>query len=394
MKIALDLQVCQSEETAFRGIGRYSLDFAKAVISQFSDRQEFLAILNRNLQSRQGHIQASLGLSQQQYRYWMPDTPFSNLYAQRRLYSRLQNYFYASEKCDIVHNSSIFEYGAQHIPHFFPASAERIYSATLYDLIPLRMKERYLPTRSSRNWYLEYARTLERQNLLLAISEASRKEALELLSLREDQIVNISSAVDPDKFHTEDIPEDLKIKILKKYAITRRFLLYTAGFDARKNMDGLIRAYARLPLSLRKDYQLVIVCAKPGGAAAEIDRWCKEAGVQEYENVIFTGFVPDEDLRHLYNLTDLFVFPSLYEGFGLPIVEAIRCGAPAIGSDCSSIVEILDRPDLRFNPLSTESISAKINEDLTNNAFSIDIMNFEINNISKFSWENVEKYSM
>lgn len=394
MKIAIDLQVCQSEETAFRGIGRYSLDFAKAVISNFDKKHEFLAILNQSLQNRQGHIQQTLGLPQLHYRYLVGNSLFPDIHAQRRFYSRLQNHLYASEQCEVVHNSSIFEYAPQHIPHFFPASTERIYSATLYDLIPLRMKDRYLSNRDSLNWYLEYTRSLERQNILLAISEATRKEALELLHLRDDQVVNISSAVDPDKFYVETIPEDLRMSLLKKYSISKPFILYTAGFDARKNVDGLIKAYARLPLPLRQSHQLVIVCSTPEGAAAEIKRWCREAGIPETKDVIFTGFVPDEDLRQLYNLTDLFVFPSLYEGFGLPIVEAIRCGAPAIGSDCSSIIEILDRPDLRFNPYNTDSITEKIYQALSDNAFRRNLVDFEAHHVQKFSWDNVAKHAM
>ena len=200
--------------------------------------------------------------------------------------------------------------------------------------------------------------------------------------------------MDPDKFYVETIPEDLRMSLLKKYSISKPFILYTAGFDARKNVDGLIKAYARLPLPLRQSHQLVIVCSTPEGAAAEIKRWCREAGIPETKDVIFTGFVPDEDLRQLYNLTDLFVFPSLYEGFGLPIVEAIRCGAPAIGSDCSSIIEILDRPDLRFNPYNTDSITEKIYQALSDNAFRRNLVDFEAHHVQKFSWDNVAKHAM
>ena len=109
MKIAIDLQVCQSEETAFRGIGRYSLDFAKAVISNFDKKHEFLAILNQSLQNRQGHIQQTLGLPQLHYRYLVGNSLFPDIHAQRRFYSRLQNHLYATEQCEVVHNSSIFE---------------------------------------------------------------------------------------------------------------------------------------------------------------------------------------------------------------------------------------------------------------------------------------------
>ena len=394
MKIAIDLQVCQSRETAFRGIGRYSLGLASAVCR--SGEQEIIPVLNRELGSRQAHIQAALGLPQSRFRY-LSHSPrrlaWDNA-VERRIYSRLCNWFYASEKFDLVHDSSIFEYADPHIPCFYPASGERIFSATLYDLIPLRMKDRYLPDAERLAWYMEYVHALERRDLLLAISETSRKDALELLDIREDQVVNISSSVDFSRFYAGNFTEDEREAVLARYGIRRDFILYTAGFDARKNMDGLIAAFASLPAEIRKRYQLVIVCEKPEAADRMIAGWLRAAGISKSDEVIFTDRIPDEDLRLLYNLTSLFVFPSLYEGFGLPILEAVCCGAPAIGSDSSSIAEILDRPDLRFPPADRDAMARKIHQALTDEAFRRNMLEYERKQMKRYSWENVARNAM
>lgn len=134
--------------------------------------------------------------------------------------------------------------------------------------------------------------------------------------------------------------------------------MYGGGIDYRKNIEGLIRAYARLPLQTRKDHQLAIVCS-----IRDVDRWrlvelAKEHGIDE-KDLILTGFVSDEDLLALYNLCKIFVFPSWHEGFGLPALEAMACGRAVIGSNCSSLPEVIGRSDALFDPKNDESIAKK-----------------------------------
>jgi hypothetical protein len=133
------------------------------------------------------------------------------------------------------------------------------------------------------------------------------------------------------------------------------FVLYTGGMDYRKNVGGLLQAYAALPQALRERYELVLVGRLgtddprgPFGRQAEV------LGVAD--RVVFTGFVSDDELVALYQACSLFVFPSLYEGFGLPVVEALACGAPALAGRNSSLVELVDQEEVFFDAADPASI--------------------------------------
>ena len=109
------------------------------------------------------------------------------------------------------------------------------------------------------------------------------------------------------------------------------FLLYVAGFEFRKNLERLITAYGLLPEELRASHQLVIACRLLPSEAELMREWAARAGIRA-EQLVLTGYVTDAELGALYHACELFVFPSLYEGSGLPILEAMSCGAPVIAS--------------------------------------------------------------
>ena len=139
---------------------------------------------------------------------------------------------------------------------------------------------------------------------------------------------------------------------MARCGLQRPFLLYTGLADPRKNLERLIAAFALLPEELRTTYQLAIV-----GKVHEEDRERLLSLGQKHgldnADVVCVGYVPDDDMRLLYNACALFVLPSLHEGFGLPLLEAMACGAPVIGSNCTSIPEIINREDALFDPAAT-----------------------------------------
>ena len=147
---------------------------------------------------------------------------------------------------------------------------------------------------------------------------------------RTDRVAVIYNAVDSLKFKQRDISSDKRDALLTGLGISSPFLLYSGGGDAHKNLHRLYQAFARLPLELRKSHQLVMV-GKELHSEQDIHRKIlKKLGINA--RVVFTGYVDDDDLISLYNLCKLFVFPSIHEGFGLPPLEAMACGAPVIAS--------------------------------------------------------------
>jgi len=255
----------------------------------------------------------------------------------------------------------------------------------LYDLIPLVQKEVYLKDPIIKKHYMKKVSDLSKCKLLLAISEFSKNEAIDMLKIDKNSIVNISSGVDK-KFKPLEVPIKVKKSLYEKYGIKNRFIMYTSSFDARKNQKNLILAFASLEDNIRKDYQLLFI---GNGSKKIIDRLKKvviEAGLKQDE-VIFLGYINDEELLSFYNLTSLFVFPSFSEGFGLPALEAMSCEAPTIGSNNTSIAEVINNKDAFFDPADIKSITDKIKKSLLDENFSNFLKSKGLEQAKLFSWD-------
>lgn len=227
-----------------------------------------------------------------------------------------------------------------------------------YDLIPLIFAERYLPTPSDRASYEAAIKTIRTADAVFAISEATRTDTVRLLKRPPTSVHNIAAGASP--FFTpltDDEREHWSLQLRREFGLEPEgFVLYTGGDEWRKNMDGLIRGFAHLPAALRQRHKLVIACKLRPEVTAELTEVARKAGVAE--RVVLTNFVPDATLRALYGLCTLFTFPSRYEGFGLPIVEALGCGAPVCAADNSSLRELVPDPVHRYDAEDPSRIAA------------------------------------
>jgi glycosyltransferase involved in cell wall biosynthesis len=226
---------------------------------------------------------------------------------------------------------------------------------TLYDLIPRLFPERYLTDRLFRKHYETRLELVQRADRVLAISAATADDAVEHLGVRPERVSVVGTGVSGHFQRPADRSAALAAVRARLPAVKRGFLLYTGGIDPRKNMGGLLDAYAALPENLRDEHQLVVVCRIAPSTRAELDRTLQRLGISE--RVVFAGFVPDDLLVALYQSTALFVFPSLYEGFGLPVAEAIACGAPVAASRIGAIAELVQEPAAQFDPRDPRSIA-------------------------------------
>lgn len=201
---------------------------------------------------------------------------------------------------------------------------------------------------------------------IITSSHWTKSDLLRSLHLPQEKIEVIYLGVNP-KFQA--IPEKNKRDhIKKKYGIQKKYLLYVGNFLPHKNVKSLIAAYNLLPVNIRREYSLVL----GGRRAKEFGHDIEQSGVSNSQSIIYCGDIVDEDLPLLYSGAELFVFPSLYEGFGLPPVEAMACGCPVASSHTSSLPEILGNAALFFNPYQVEEISKTVklmleNKDLREN---------------------------
>jgi glycosyltransferase involved in cell wall biosynthesis len=205
-----------------------------------------------------------------------------------------------------------------------------------YDLIPLLFPEHYLRERRTGNWFAHRFRQMLNSDVLLAISAATARDIRASGGSDAPQVVNIGGAVDP--LFAPLSPGELNARagyLCKHFGLHREFLLYVGATDYRKNLHGAMSAFAALPSESRTTHDLAVVCRMNPAEQASVMATARQAGIASELRLICS--VTDEELRALYQMCRLFFFPSLYEGLGLPVLEALHCGAPVVTSDCSSL---------------------------------------------------------
>jgi glycosyltransferase involved in cell wall biosynthesis len=390
MRIVVDLQAAQAENRK-RGIGRYSLSLALAMIRNCGEHEIFIA-LNGLFPDTVQPIREAFEelLPQENICVWHAVGPVSDINDankwRRQSAEMVREAFLTSLRPDVVHVSSLFEGLVDDsvtsigvLPHNFPTAV------TLYDLIPFIHRNHYLENPAVESWYLKKLEHLRRADLWLAISESSKQDGIRCLGIPDEWSVNISTDADAH-FQPQKISPEAEQTLRQKYGLTRPFVMYTGGIDHRKNIEGLIRAYSSLPKALRKAHMLAIICSIQPESRLELERLVAQQGLGK-DDVVLTGFVPENDLVALYNLCKLFVFPSWYEGFGLPALEAMRCGAPVIGANTSSLPEVIGCEEALFDPHSDESIRDAIERALSDEAFREKLIRHSKTQAEKFSWD-------
>jgi glycosyltransferase involved in cell wall biosynthesis len=395
MRIVIDMQGAQTE-SRFRGIGRYTLAFAKAVARNRGEHEIILALSGLFPETIEPIRTAFDGLlPQENIRVWHAPGPVKEEQpgndARREVAELMREAFLASLQPDVIHLCSLFEgYVDDAVTSIGRFDTSTPVSVTLYDLIPLLNPDHYLkPNPRYEQYYERKIEWLKNASLYLAISESARQEGKQHLTAPDHAFINTLIAVE-DHFQPQTISDETARRLRAKLAITRPFVLYTGGADERKNLPRLIKAYAALPAGLHETHQLVFAGRMPEGNIAQLKHLARSAGLKKDE-LIFTGYVSDDELVQLYNLCRLYVFPSWHEGFGLPALEAMACGAPVIGANTSSLPEVIGLKEALFDPFDVEAISAKLTQALEDEAFRHRLRAHGLRQAKMFSWDETAK---
>lgn len=395
MRIVIDMQGAQTE-SRFRGIGRYTLSFAQGIVRNRGDHEVFLALNGLFAHTIEGIREAFQGLlPQENIRVWHAPGPVQEIdpgnTARRQNAELIREAFLASLKPDVIHITSLFEgYIDDAISSVGLLDTQVPVTVSLYDLIPLLNPDHYLkPNPSYEQYYMRKVGHLQRASGLLAISAFSRQETLDTLGVPAERVVNVSTAIDGHFKPCEVSPAHAQA-LQAKFGLDRPFVLYTGGADERKNLPRLIQAFARLESGLRQHHQLLFAGKMSEGDRMGLMQEARKAGLREDE-LRFTNYVTEEELVQLYNLCELFVFPSWHEGFGLPALEAMACGAPVIAANTSSLPEVIGLETALFDPLDVASITAKMTEALGNEAFLNAQRAHALQQARRFSWDQTAK---
>lgn len=389
MRIVIDMQGAQTE-SRFRGIGRYSISLAQGIVRNSAGHEVYL-VLNGMLPEGIKNIRAAFAglMPQSHIRVWYAEKPVANIHAENiprsDIAQRIRQACIDELQPDVIHITSPLEGFVDDAVIGDPLLANgALVSATLYDLIPLVSPNQYLTHAGFKTYYMNKVEAFKHYDLLLPISEAAREEALSLLSLDEATVVNVSSAAD-EIFHPVPLGSEERDALVAKFNLRDAFVMYSGGADERKNLTRLIQAFSQIKRDL-PDIQLVFA-----GKLSEhvIERYSAEArheGLSDTD-LVFTGFITDEELVALYNLCQLYVFPSWHEGFGLPPLEAMKCGAPVIGANTSSVPEVIGWEEATFDPMSVEAIAAKMKQALTDDEFRAALTVHGLQRAKLFSWD-------
>ena len=395
MRIVIDMQGAQTE-SRFRGIGRYSHALALAMARNAGDHDIWLALNAAFPESIADIRRAFAGILPQQ-RLRVFDLPVPVLERdpgnawRARAAEKIREHFMQTLQPDAVLVTSLFEgdldNAATSVGTFCGGAKTAV---ILYDLIPLLNPDDYLASSAQKQYYQRKIESLKKAGLLLSISEYSRREAIEALGLAQDRVVNISTAADPYFKPGDPLPDEISA-LHRRLGITRKVLMYApGGFDLRKNLDGLITAYSLLSEQLRAAHQLVVASKLGEQVRPRLEQMRKCAGLAADE-LILTGYVTENELRDLYRNATLFVFPSKHEGFGLPALEAMACGAPVIGANNTSIPEVIGNGEALFDASSPQSIADKMAQALQDEPMRNRLRERGIEQAGRFSWDETAK---
>lgn len=365
MRIGID---CRMFGLKFTGIGRCAFELVKHLIeknSELENPHQIVLFFNKNEYhefSESKYVKKVL-VNAQHY----------SIKEQTKFLWKLYK-----EKLDVVH-----------FPHFnVPLLYRKPYTVTIHDLT-LSL----FPGNKMTKWYQRLAyyivirNAVKKAKKIIAVSENTKSDIIKMLHIPDKKIEVIYNGVSEEFEMLKNA--SLFKKTLDKYNIKKEFLLYTGVWRSHKNLPRLIHAFALLKHKYNLDLQLVIT-GKHDPCYPEARHATKFLGLEN--EVIFTGAVDEKELVHLYNAAIIYVLPSLYEGFGLPILESMKCGTPVAASNVSSIPEICgDGNAILFDPYSPEDIAEKINTLYRNPSLQVKLIEGGIARAQEFTWEKMSE---
>ena len=270
-----------------------------------------------------------------------------------------------------------------HAPHYVvPPLTTARFVVTIHDCIHLRFPQ-YLPNRAA----IHYARAMmtlaaRRSRRVLTVSQASKDDILHYLRIPAEKVEVIYNALDP-RLEGEPTADDVA-HVRERFLLTAPFVLYTGNIKPHKNLDRLIEAFAILRRDGFDFVKLLIIgdeVSKYPNLRRLVHRF------QLHQHVRFLGFVPDATLAVLYRLAAVFVFPSLFEGFGLPPLEAMAAGTPVVTSNVSSLPEVVGDAALLIDPMDASAIARAMARVLGDPRLREELVRRGRERVKTFSWE-------
>ncbi|MEF3304489.1 glycosyltransferase [Paenibacillus sp. GYB003] len=380
MNIAIDVLAILGPDSKNRGIGNYSTSQLKKLFELDKSNRYFLLNFYEDIDLK-SLLNYSDNVSEHYFYlgkggFLGKDKSFSELFGE------LIKKFIKEHDIEIYYFTSPFDALISYNMDWFEDVTT---IATLYDIIPYVFKNRYLADKFTYNQYMGHISNLKKINKLLAISKSAKVDVVHHIHIDPEKIDVIYAGTD-ECYKKIEISEDDLDEIKQTYSIKDQFIMCTGGDDDRKNIGGLITAFSKMPRRLIDQYQLVIACKL---SRESMERYYNIASKHNVrDRIILTNFVPLDHLVKLYNLAHIVAFPSQYEGFGLPVVEAMACGTPVLTSNNSSLGEIASGAAVLVDPFDINDITRGLVEILENTDLN-KLKEEGYERVKQFNWNNV-----
>jgi alpha-1,3-rhamnosyl/mannosyltransferase len=376
MKIILGTD---SLSSPLAGIGNYTLNLARGLLSDqqieevcglnhkgFSTQES----LKKNVSDKNGRVRPEAKRSIHEIKKAIRKVP--GAYYLRNIFTDILSNKYIKKK----YKNFIYHETNYILKNFdFPSIA------TIHDLSHIHYPS-YHPKERVRYINDNLSKTIENSEHIITVSDFVRDEIVNVLGVDGSKITVVPNGVDP-KFKPRQVV-DLAFW-QAKYKLDRPYILSVGTLEPRKNIDTLLDAYMRLPQHVRQSLPLVLV----GGKG-----WCYENLNKKIEllekkgELRYLGYVPAEDLPYLFSGASLFVFPSFYEGFGLPPLEAMASGVPVIVSKSSAMAEVVDHAGRLFDPFNTDELLAALVEVIEDRALREEMIRHGLVRAAQYSWDS------
>ncbi len=287
------------------------------------------------------------------------------------------------------HAPNVLFVPAQGLPLFAPRNAKkkRATVTTVHDVGFLRISERY-DGRSRRLLGVQTKHAVKRATQLFAVSAFTKKELVETYRVPEERVTVVSNGIDANTYRR--LPEADVARTLQALRLSKHFFLYVGRMDAKKNVTTLIRAFElfKSGRGMGDPFELILV-GSPGFGYDEIKLYVERSPVRD--SIRYLGYLSSPEAAALMNAATAFVFPSWYEGFGVPVLEAMACGAPVIASDIGAHREITGDAALLVLPRESEAIARAMRRVGEEHGLSISMREKGFARVALYSWDSAAK---
>ncbi|HXJ84687.1 MAG TPA: glycosyltransferase family 1 protein [Candidatus Methylomirabilis sp.] len=375
MRIALDLSLVPGQRV---GVGQYAYQLARALarvdqVNSYVLYPVFYFIVNPDYDQTD-----------------LPTAPNMRV-AHRRLSPRVVRHLWRRERSDEFKEYLLGRANVVHSTTFcaprFRAPRRRLVT-TIHDCTFVTHPEFHIP--ANIDHCLHGTRlAIERADALIAVSESTRRDLIERLEAPADRIVVTHEAADPDLARVTDA--DRLDAVRRRYDLPERFVLFLGSMEPRQNLLRLLEAFAALAPSLREEFKLVVAGAQ-GWLNESVHEQVRKLGLGD--SACFPGYIEQDDVAALYSLATVFTYPSLWEGFGLPVLEAMACGAPVLTSNVSSMPEVAGDAALLVPPTDVDAMADGLTRLLEDGALRADLAVRGSDRAAQFSWDRCARETL